>query len=194
MDFLTIFNRLCNEKNVSPNKVCASCGLSNSTYSYWKRSNAVPNDTTLIRIAEYFGVTPDYLSGKDFQEGSEARKAGEVVEWLEDNGYEYQEHENGQVSISLGGKILWFNNADFITECLAIHTVAQEGFELSMSDWTTRHFGETKIYLDEYEKGLLELLRQLEPIDKIKVIGQITELCKECEKNTATTGTKKNVG
>lgn len=194
MDFITIFTRLCNEKGVSPNKACNACGLSNSIYSYWKRNNAVPNDPTMERLAEYFGVTPEYLSGEDFREGSAARKAGLVVEWLEDNDYEYTEEENGEVSISKDGETIWLTNADFINECLAIHEVAKEGFELSMCDWVNRRFQKPTLNIDEYERGLIELLRELTPADKIKVIGQVVELCKGLEKNKTQRANSTNAG
>lgn len=41
-------------------------GLSNSITTKWKKTGATPNGETLNRIAEYFGVTIDYLlSGKE---------------------------------------------------------------------------------------------------------------------------------
>jgi transcriptional regulator with XRE-family HTH domain len=51
---------LCNSKNISPNKVCADLGLSNATATRWKKGS-VPRGTTLIQIAEYFGVTPEEM-------------------------------------------------------------------------------------------------------------------------------------
>lgn len=51
---------LCSSKNISPNKVCADLGLSNATATRWKKGS-VPRGTTLIQIAEYFGVTPEEM-------------------------------------------------------------------------------------------------------------------------------------
>ena len=52
--------KLCVENNTTPNAVCIAVGLSEATQTKW-RKGAVPRDTTLKRIADYFGVTPEYL-------------------------------------------------------------------------------------------------------------------------------------
>ena len=56
------FVKLCNQKKQSPNGVCSELNLSNATATKWK-SGAIPRDTTLKKIADYFGVTVDYLLG-----------------------------------------------------------------------------------------------------------------------------------
>lgn len=56
------FVSLCAEKGVSPNSVCAELGLSNATATKWK-NGAIPRNTTLKKVADYFGVTSDYLLG-----------------------------------------------------------------------------------------------------------------------------------
>lgn len=56
------FVQLCNEKGKSPNGVCRDLGLSANTATKWK-NGALPRDTTLNKIAKYFGVTPEYLLG-----------------------------------------------------------------------------------------------------------------------------------
>jgi transcriptional regulator with XRE-family HTH domain len=42
-------------------------GLSAATATKWKKG-AVPRDTTLQRVADYFGVTVDYLLGEEKKE------------------------------------------------------------------------------------------------------------------------------
>ena len=56
------FIRLCNEKGVSPTAACAEIGLSNATFSCWT-DESVPRKATLMRIADYFGVSTSYLLG-----------------------------------------------------------------------------------------------------------------------------------
>lgn len=58
--FWNNFVELCNKKSVSPNGACADLGLSTATATKWKQG-AVPRDTTLKRIADYFGVSTEYL-------------------------------------------------------------------------------------------------------------------------------------
>ena len=56
------FVMLCNQKGKSPNGACAELGLSTNTATKWKQGS-VPRDTTLRKIAEYFGVSVSYLLG-----------------------------------------------------------------------------------------------------------------------------------
>lgn len=56
------FIRLCNEKGVSPTAACAEIGLSNATFSCWT-DESVPRKATLMKIADYFGVSVSYLLG-----------------------------------------------------------------------------------------------------------------------------------
>lgn len=54
------FINLCNATGKSPSAVCRAVGLSNATYTKWD-DNSVPHKATLIRIADYFGVTTEEL-------------------------------------------------------------------------------------------------------------------------------------
>ena len=60
--FKEIFIRLCNEKGVAPTVVCKSVGLSDAAFSKWT-DESVPRKATLMRIADYFGVSTSYLLG-----------------------------------------------------------------------------------------------------------------------------------
>ena len=62
--FKEIFIKLCNEKKESPSAVCKKIGITPATYSCWDE-NSVPRKTTLIKIAEYFNVSVNYLLGKE---------------------------------------------------------------------------------------------------------------------------------
>ena len=56
------FIRLCNNRGVSPNSVCRAVGLSGAAFSCWT-DESVPRRATLMRIADYFGVSPEVLTG-----------------------------------------------------------------------------------------------------------------------------------
>ena len=60
--FWETLSNLCNERGVSPNGVCAELGLSNATATKWK-NGAIPRQSTLRKIADYFGVSVSYLLG-----------------------------------------------------------------------------------------------------------------------------------
>ena len=60
------FNRLkalCDEKGISVYRACTDIGLNRSAVAKWK-GGGQPNGTTAARLADYFGVTTDYLLGK----------------------------------------------------------------------------------------------------------------------------------
>ena len=64
--FFDIFKLLCEKKGVSPKKATEDIGLSNSITTKWKKTGATPKGDTLQRIADYIGVTTDYLlTGED---------------------------------------------------------------------------------------------------------------------------------
>ena len=63
--FYDRFKQLCDRKGVSCNKAALEIGLSNATPTKWKKTGAKPVGETLDKIAEYFGVSTDYLLGKE---------------------------------------------------------------------------------------------------------------------------------
>lgn len=56
-----IFKRLCQEKNVTATEVARATGVSKGTFSHWKNGDYQPKTEKRRKIAEYFGVTLDYL-------------------------------------------------------------------------------------------------------------------------------------
>lgn len=63
--FFDIFYDLCQKKDVSCKKAAEDIGLSNSITTKWKKTGATPGGETLQKIAAYFGVSTDYLLGKE---------------------------------------------------------------------------------------------------------------------------------
>lgn len=62
--FYEIFVELCRRKGVSPSFVVQEIGLSKPNAVYWKRGS-IPKGDTLQKLADYFGVSVDYLLGKE---------------------------------------------------------------------------------------------------------------------------------
>ena len=85
---------LCNQNNTTPNAVCAALKLSSAAATKW-RAGAVPRDTTLKKIADYFGVTTAYLLGEGEKEKAPVALSNEsedellkrTILYLEQNGY-----------------------------------------------------------------------------------------------------------
>lgn len=60
------FERLCSEKGVTPYRVCKETGLTTSMISNWKAGRYTPKQDKLKKIADFFGVSVDYLmTGKE---------------------------------------------------------------------------------------------------------------------------------
>lgn len=54
------FINICIERGVAPTAVLKQIGLSNATFTCWTE-DSVPRQTTLTKIADYFGITPEDL-------------------------------------------------------------------------------------------------------------------------------------
>lgn len=55
------FEKLCKINNVTPYRVCKETGLTTATISNWKAGRYTPKADKLQKIADYFGVTLEYL-------------------------------------------------------------------------------------------------------------------------------------
>lgn len=71
--FWTRYQELCASKSKSPNAVAAALGFSTGTVTWWKKGK-VPHGATLQKIADYFGVSVDYLLGSTEQLGTTTAK------------------------------------------------------------------------------------------------------------------------
>lgn len=58
------FEELCKRNGSKPNPVATSLGISSGAVTKWKQTGITPNGKTLNAIADYFGVSVDYLIGK----------------------------------------------------------------------------------------------------------------------------------
>lgn len=56
-----IFERLLNERGITAYKVAQETGVTTATLSSWKKGRYTPKREKLQKIADYFGVTVDYL-------------------------------------------------------------------------------------------------------------------------------------
>lgn len=56
-----IFEQLCKKFSVTPYRACKETGLTTATISNWKAGRYTPKADKLQKIADYFGVTIEYL-------------------------------------------------------------------------------------------------------------------------------------
>ena len=96
--FYDRFKELCERKGVSCNKAAIEIGLSNATPTKWKKTGATPVGETLDKIAAYFGVTTDYLLGKEKKNApAESGKRRDVLDEVDVAWYgDYKELDEDQ--------------------------------------------------------------------------------------------------
>ncbi len=58
--FFDRFQSLCAQRGISVYKACTDIGLNRSAVNKWK-GGGKPNGTTAAKLADYFGVTTDFL-------------------------------------------------------------------------------------------------------------------------------------
>ncbi|MCD7824168.1 MAG: helix-turn-helix domain-containing protein [Oscillospiraceae bacterium] len=56
--------KLRKDKDVTQSQVCDTTGINRINYSGYENEKATPNAETLVRIADYFEVSVDYLMGR----------------------------------------------------------------------------------------------------------------------------------
>lgn len=64
------YTELCSKNGKSPNAVAKELSLSSGSVTSWK-NGTTPHFPTLQKIADYFGVTVDYLLGKEAVQSQE---------------------------------------------------------------------------------------------------------------------------
>jgi transcriptional regulator with XRE-family HTH domain len=65
MRFTEIIKELCKQKGISERKLALDNGLNAGAVYNWVRSNEMPKGETIAKLADYFGVTTDYILGRE---------------------------------------------------------------------------------------------------------------------------------
>lgn len=87
-DFYTKYVALCANKKKSLSSVAEEIGLSRTSPNGWKKGK-IPNDVNIQKLADYFGVSFDYLKGTQESENpatvrDEVKKAVSNYDLLND--------------------------------------------------------------------------------------------------------------
>ncbi len=84
------FEKLCALHGVKPAHVASATGVQTATLSSWKNGAYTPKVDKLMNIAEYFGVTVDYLlKGEEANSISAVASLDYVLSQMPDNIKEY---------------------------------------------------------------------------------------------------------
>ncbi|HEF1899108.1 helix-turn-helix domain-containing protein [Bacillus cereus group sp. MYBK108-2] len=81
--FGNIIRDLRKQKGITQKELAKSLQLSESTIGMYERNERQPDYNTLIRIADYFKVSTDFLLGRDF-DVERNRNDSELDQWLND--------------------------------------------------------------------------------------------------------------
>lgn len=95
-----VFEQLLRKKGVSSYKVAKEAGVTQTALSNWKSGRSTPTAKTLQKIADYFGVTIDYLMTGDnsSEQGLTARDNRDIVKDLDSIMEKLTSGENGPAS------------------------------------------------------------------------------------------------
>lgn len=66
-----VFEQLLQKRGITPYKVAKEAGVTQTALSNWKSGKSTPTTKTLQKVADYFGVTIDFLmTGKEADENA----------------------------------------------------------------------------------------------------------------------------
>ncbi len=66
MNFAQTLNKIMNTANISAYKISKDTGISDRLIGYWKKGDKLPGAENLLMLANYFGISVDYLlTGKE---------------------------------------------------------------------------------------------------------------------------------
>ena len=86
--FYDRFYKLCQDSNVTPTQVARNLDIRQSTVSMWKKQGTTPKYDTTKKLADYFGVSVDYLLGREtdvkylLDAGKRAHNMGERIQTI----------------------------------------------------------------------------------------------------------------
>ena len=62
--FCDIYNNLVQERQITDYRIAKDLKLSYSRVSNWRNGHVLPSVENLLKLADYFGVSTDYLLGR----------------------------------------------------------------------------------------------------------------------------------
>lgn len=68
--FYDVFCALCAERNLTPGGAAAKIGFNRASVTVWKNNGTAPKQELLVKIADFFQVSVDYLLGLEKEKTS----------------------------------------------------------------------------------------------------------------------------
>ncbi len=101
MNFTEIVSKLLIQNGISKNKMLKDLNMGTGTFATWEKRGTIPSAETVSKIADYFGVTTDYLLGKTDIKNRPAAESNEPRDVLIEEIMENVKKLNGEQKESL---------------------------------------------------------------------------------------------
>lgn len=108
--FINILIKLIESKGVTKNKLLTDLNLGKNSFINWEQRGTTPGGDVLIKIADYFDITVDYLLGRTEQKEKPTGK-GELSEHEAAVINAYRNHPEMQPAVD---KLLGIYNEDYV--------------------------------------------------------------------------------
>lgn len=136
------FLELLNKHQTTAYQVAKATGISQNTFSDWKKGRSTPKIDKMQKIADYFGVTTDYLLGKpDQKETPPAKPEGQEPSGQKTLSTEEKRHIKKYRLLNEAGKEktdeymdLLLGNEDFRKSEKLLKVAARSGDHLQVPD------------------------------------------------------------
>lgn len=73
------FSYLCEKEGKAPNRIAEEASLFSSTMVTKYKKGAVPSGDILVKVADYFGVSVDYLLGRESKLHTQTESEWDVI-------------------------------------------------------------------------------------------------------------------
>lgn len=162
--------RLCAQLGISKKTAFVKSGVGKNFEYNLKTSN--PSKKNLQILAQYFDVPVEYLTGEMSDDELRAQNTAEVIEWLEDNGFEYST-EDERVSIGKNGSFNYYSANEFESLCRQIKEESRDGFEFVMRDHFSPLTGASAPDITSIDFALSGEISQLSDAEKKDILDYV---------------------
>ena len=157
--FYETFCRLCQIHSLTPSGAATKIGFNRASVTMWKNTGKAPKQELLLKIADFFGVTTDYLLGYDIQSNidSLAFQISQLKEEIRTASAERKEEIEGSLAV------LEESYEDLLL-AQSLTANSEKSIKKDPSD---------ELVLTEGEKAFIKLLRRVPVAEQPIVIEKI---------------------
>lgn len=79
MLFSQRLKELMEKRKISWTELCKTLNIGKNQQAYWRKNDSAPDGSTLVKLADFFDVTTDYLLGIEKQMDTVIERTGNVL-------------------------------------------------------------------------------------------------------------------